>query len=291
VDPHKYPEHPRNYQNIVLLPFSSGTLGKQIGVELTHRNIVSNSLMLNSLKVVEPTTDNWQDVFICTLPFFHIYGMTLTLISKLALGAKIVTLPGFNPGTFLNALEKYKGTVLHLVPPHVSFLANSDKVEKKHTESIRYIICGAGPITKPDVERLLDRIPNAAFIHGYGLTECSPAVFMSKRDNVNHASAGILMPNTESKIAALGDISFQGLGPHQSGEILVRGPQVMDRYLNNREATKRIFTRDGFLRTGDIGHYDDNEEFYVTDRLKELMKVKGFQVSPVELEDLLKVSL
>lgn len=244
--------------------------------------------MLNSLKVVEPTTDNWQDVFICVLPFFHIYGMTLTLISKLALGAKIVTLPGFNPGTFLNAMEKYKGTVLNLVPPHVNFLATSNKVEKKHTESIRYIICGAGPIGKASVDPLLEKIPNAKFIHGYGLTECSPAVFMSRRDNINHSSAGILNSNTEAKISALGDISFQGLGPNQSGEILVRGPQVMERYLNDREATKKIFTRDGFLRTGDIGHYDENEEFYITDRLKELMKVKGFQVSPVELEDILK---
>jgi acyl-CoA synthetase (AMP-forming)/AMP-acid ligase II len=135
--------------------------------------------MLNSLAVCEPTTDTWQDVFPCVLPFFHIYGMTLTLISKLALGAKIVTLPGFNPDTFLNAMEKYKGTVLNLVPPHVSFLANSERVEKKHTDSIRYIICGAGPIGQSDVDKLLERIPNAKFIHGYGLTECSPAVFMS----------------------------------------------------------------------------------------------------------------
>lgn len=185
-------------------------------------------------------------------------------------------------------MEKYKGSVLNLVPPQASFLANSDRVNSKNSDSVRNIICGAGPIEVPEVEKLLQKYPNAKLKIGYGMVECSPAICMSAPDSTNYTSVGKLLPNTEAKIVALGDCANSGLGPNQSGEILIRGPQVMERYLNDREATKDIFTQDGFLRTGDIGHYDEKQEFYITDRLKELMKVKGFQVAPAELEDILK---
>jgi 4-coumarate--CoA ligase len=129
---------------------------------------------------------------------------------------------------------------------------------------------------------------HASFFQGYGLTEASPVVLMSALGSKNHGSVGHVCPNTEAKIVAIDDSEFRGLGPNESGELLVRGPQVMLGYHNNDKATKETVTSDGWLRTGDIAHYDENQEFYITDRLKELIKVKGFQVPPAELEEILR---
>lgn len=210
------------------------------------------------------------------------------MISKLAQGVKIVSLPTFTPESFLNVMEKYKGTVLHLVPPIVLFLANFDKIEKKHTESINLIMSGAAPMGGSDVDRLFKRVPNTKFFQAYGLTEAAPAVLMNFADNHNYASVGQPCPNTEVKIVAVGDSTYKGLGPNQNGELMIRGPQVMSGYHNNETATKETLTEDGWLRTGDIAYYDENHEFYITDRLKELIKVKGFQVAPAELEEILR---
>jgi 4-coumarate--CoA ligase len=210
------------------------------------------------------------------------------LISKLALGVKIISLPTFTPESFLNVMEKYKGTVLHLVPPIVMFLSSYDKIEKKHTESINLIMSGAAPMGKSDVDRLFKRIPDTKFFQAYGLTEAAPAVLMNFADNLNFASVGQPCPNTEVKIVAVGDPTYKALGPNENGELLVRGPQIMKGYHNNDEATRDTLTEDGWLRTGDIAYYDENHEFYITDRLKELIKVKGYQVAPAELEEILR---
>lgn len=139
-----------------------------------------------------------------------------------------------------------------------------------------------------DAERFLKKAPHIKFIQGYGLTESSPVVLMSKHDSRNFASVGSPPPDTEVKIVRLNDDGYQGIGPNESGELLVRGPQIMLGYHKNETATKETVTSDGWLRTGDIGFYDENKAFYITDRLKELIKVKGFQVPPAELEEILR---
>jgi 4-coumarate--CoA ligase len=141
---------------------------------------------------------------------------------------------------------------------------------------------------KSDAEKFLEKAPNANFFQGYGLTEASPVVLMSPIGSKNFGSVGFPSPDTEAKIVRLDDPEFRGVGPNESGELLVRGPQIMQGYLNNEKATKETITDDGWLRTGDIAYYDDNQEFYITDRLKELIKVKGFQVPPAELEEVLR---
>lgn len=132
------------------------------------------------------------------------------------------------------------------------------------------------------------RAPQCDFIQGYGLTETSPAVLMGFKKCKNYASAGIPVSGTEAKIVDINDATFKGLGPNENGEVLVRGPQIMKGYLNNQQATDETITADNWLRTGDLGHYDEEGYFYVTDRLKELIKVKGFQVPPAELEEILR---
>lgn len=167
-------------------------------------------------------------------------------------------------------------------------MSHYEKVQPKHTKSIKYVLSGAAPLSQPDAEKFNQIAPNSQFFQGYGLTEASPVVLLSKLGTKKYASVGIPMPNTEVKIVLLNDTEMRGVGPNISGELLVRGPQIMRGYHNNDVATKDTITPDGWLRTGDIGYYDDNEEFFITDRLKELIKVKGFQVPPAELEDILR---
>jgi 4-coumarate--CoA ligase len=165
---------------------------------------------------------------------------------------------------------------------------NYDKVTLKHTEKIKYVMSGAAPIGAHDAERFTKIAPNASFFQGYGLTEASPVVLMSVLGSTNYASVGFPPPDTEAKVVNIDDPEFRGVGPNITGELLVRGPQIMKGYHENDKATSETITADGWLRTGDIGHYDVNNEFYITDRLKELIKVKGFQVPPAELEELLR---
>lgn len=147
---------------------------------------------------------------------------------------------------------------------------------------------GAAPMGTPDAERFTARAPGVEFVQGYGLTETSPVVLMSSVGSKNYASVGEPMPNTQAKVVDLSDPTRTGLGPNKVGELLVRGPQIMRGYHNRKEATEEMLLEDGWLRTGDMAYYDENNHFYITDRLKELIKVKGFQVPPAELEELLR---
>lgn len=147
---------------------------------------------------------------------------------------------------------------------------------------------GAAPMGTADAERFLVKAPNVSFVQGYGLTETSPLVLLGSFGSKNYASAGMLVPSTEGKIVALDDSTYKGLEANEIGEFLVRGPQTMKGYRNNQKATDEMIVEDGWLRTGDLGYYDTNNDFYITDRLKELIKVKGFQVPPAELEEILR---
>lgn len=162
------------------------------------------------------------------------------------------------------------------------------QLEPKHTQSIKYVLSGAAPVGEHDVERFNQKAPQAQFFQGYGLTESSPCVLMSMTGTKNYASVGFPTPDTEVKIVLVDDEECKGVGPNISGELWVRGPQVMKGYHNNEKATLETLTPDGWLKTGDIGYYNEKFEFFITDRLKELIKVKGFQVPPAELEEILR---
>ena len=149
-------------------------------------------------------------------------------------------------------------------------------------------MCGAAPLGVTDIQKFNLKAPQAKFFQGYGLTEASPLILISPMDSKNYASVGYPLSDTDVKIVRVDDPEMRGVGPNISGELLARGPQIMKGYHNNEKATKETITPDGWLRTGDIGHYDENHEFYITDRLKELIKVKGFQVPPAELEEILR---
>lgn len=286
-----------NVNDVVILPFSSGTTGLPKGVQLSHQNITTNCEQVQAKLPYETscleTTETFQEVVPGVLPFFHIYGFTVVMLSKLFLGIKLVTLPQFRPEDLIKALHEYKGTSLNLVPPIAHFLTNSPKVTVEHAPNLRMIMSGAAPIGHSDVERMLQKFPNAKFMQGYGMTEMSPVATISPNNCSKYGSIGHLVSNTEAKIVSLDSTDGKGVGPNVTGELLIRGPQTMVGYLNNEEANKDIF-REGangsgvWLRTGDVAYYDNDGLFFITDRMKELIKVKGFQVPPAELEECLR---
>ena len=201
-------------------------------------------------------------------------------------GTRVVVVPKFDPGQYLGLIQKHKATFLHIVPPIMVFLAKHPVVAKFDLTSVHTIVCGAAPLGDDIARQVKKRFPSVKSLRqGYGMTELSPVSHCSPFDNKKYGSAGVLVPNTECKIVDLesGKPAKRG----ERGEIWIRGPQVMKGYLNNAEATKRTIDADGFLHTGDVGYVDDEGFYYVVDRVKELIKYKGFQVPPAELEGLL----
>ncbi|KAG6610580.1 putative 4-coumarate-CoA ligase [Phytophthora cinnamomi] len=275
-------EHDFFYERVdpnqkLMLPFSSGTTGNPKGVGLSARNLLANALQVSH---VEPEGDN----FLGLVPFFHIYGMMLIHLSILQ-AKSIVILPRFLPDTFLNALSTYKIRTAHIAPPAVLFLAHHPLVEEFDLSSTEFVVSGGAPIGK-QVESLVNKRLGLNVKQIYGMTELSPAVnYGEDHTRKPQGSAGRLVPNTELRVRCMS--TDRDLPPNHEGELLYRGPQVMLGYENNHEANQNIFTEDGFLRTGDIGYIDDDGFVFVIDRAKELIKYKGHQVAPGELEDVL----
>ncbi|BFG02828.1 probable 4-coumarate--CoA ligase 3 [Drosophila madeirensis] len=271
--------------DMVFLPFSSGTTGLPKGVMLSHNNITSNCEQVQTAMRLDLSV---QETLPGVLPFFHIYGLTVVMLSKLGQGARLATMPAFKPDDFMKSLDYYKGSILNLVPPIALFMINHPKLTQETAPALRMVMSGAAPIGQHDVERFLQKFPKAAFKQGYGMTEASPVVLLTPEGNTRYASTGILPGSTESKIVPLDGGDFKGVGPRTTGELCVRGPQVMSGYLNNEEANQVTFYPGNWLRTGDVAFYDEDGYFYITDRMKELIKVKGFQVPPAELEAVLR---
>ncbi|KAJ8719767.1 hypothetical protein PYW08_011942 [Mythimna loreyi] len=278
----------RGPKDLAILPFSSGTTGFPKGVVLTHESVVAMNQQIADPEIIaiKETTATNQAVLPAILPFFHIFGFNSLMMNQLSLGVKLVTLPYFKPELFLQTLVQHKAEVLFIVPPMVVFLGKHPAVTPQHLASVYGIVSGAAPVSKGDAEAVLAKNKNILFRQGYGLTETNGAISVGKNDDTNHASVGHVLGSGEVKIADLN--TQEALGPGEEGEIWYRGPNVMSRYYENEEATKEVLTEDGWYKTGDIGRYDENKYLYVTDRLKELIKVKGFQVPPAELEMVLR---
>jgi len=265
--------------DVVALPYSSGTTGLSKGVMLTHRNLVAN---IEQVKVPLKMTED--DNIVAVLPFFHIYGMQVLMNTGLAAGATIVTLPRFDLEQFLQVHQEHAITRSFVAPPIVVALAKHPLVDKFDLSSIKSIFSGAAPLSAELALECGERI-GAEVVQGYGMTELSPVTHLTPPGWFKPGSVGVTVPHTDVKI--IEPATGEALGLDADGEIWVRGPQVMKGYLNNDKATAETIDADGWLHTGDIGHIDSDGHLFVVDRLKELIKYKGFQVPPAELEALL----
>jgi acyl-CoA synthetase (AMP-forming)/AMP-acid ligase II len=271
------PIRPRT--DLAALPYSSGTTGLPKGVMLTHHNLVANLAQLE-----HSLTMGSDDRVIAVLPFFHIYGMQVLMNGVLYFGGTAVTMPRFDLEQFLGLLQEHRITQAYLVPPIILALAKHPLVDSYDLGALERVVSGAAPLGSELAEEAAQRV-GAEVVQGYGLTETSPVTHATPPGRYKAGSIGITISNTECRVVhpETGD----DLDRNQDGEIWIRGPQVIAGYLNKPQATAITIDDDGWLHTGDIGHIDDDDHFYIVDRLKELIKYKGFQVPPAELEAVL----
>jgi len=275
--------------HLAVLPYSSGTTGNPKGVMLTHRNLVAN--VAQSQPLLNMSHD---DSVLAVLPFFHIYGMTVLLNLALYNRARLVVMPRFDLVQFLESIQNYKCSYVFIAPPVAVALAKHPLIDNYDLSSVNTIMSGAAPLDEVLGNAVAKRL-NTRVIQGYGMSELSPVshAMPSKPGDGPEAplsSCGWPIPNTVNKIVdpATGDeIDIPAEGLSEPGELWVAGPNVMAGYLNNDKATKETIDDDGFLHTGDMARVDANGCVYIVDRLKELIKYKGYQVPPAELEALL----
>ncbi|SDC18706.1 AMP-binding protein [Ruegeria marina] len=263
-------------EHIAVLPYSSGTTGLPKGVMLTHRNLVVNidqTLAVADLAAGEKTVG--------FLPFFHIYGLQVLMNIYMAAGGGLVTMPRFDLEMFLNLITQYQTPRLWIVPPVALALAKHPMVEGHDLSCVKHVNCAAAPLSA-DLSDAMGRRLGTNAAQGYGMTELSPVSHVSPYGKGKPGASGIAIPNTESRI--VNPETLADMPPGEDGELWVRGPQVMKGYLNNPAATAATIVEGGWLRTGDIAHFDADGYLYITDRLKELIKYKGFQVAPAEVE-------
>jgi 4-coumarate--CoA ligase len=261
--------------HVHVLPYSSGTTGLPKGVMLSHRNMVANVLQCQALRPV--ATGEWTVGF---LPFFHIYGMEVLLNLYLANGGRIVTMPRFDLELFLKLCQDYRTPQAFIVPPVALALAKHPMVDQFDLSALTRVLSGAAPLGAELAGALTARL-GIPCEQGYGMTEMSPVSHLTPRDRGRNGAAGLTVPGAECRIVDPG--TGRDMGAGEEGELWVRGPQVMLGYLNNDKATAATMEGE-WLKTGDIGHFDADGYLFITDRLKELIKVKGFQVAPAEVE-------
>ncbi|XP_015933791.1 4-coumarate--CoA ligase CCL1-like isoform X1 [Arachis duranensis] len=276
--------------DVVALPYSSGTTGLPKGVMLTHKGLVTSVA-----QQVDGENPNLyiqhDDVVVCVLPLFHIYSLNSVLLCGLRVGAAIVIMHKFEVVGLLQVVEKHRVSVAPLVPPIVLAIVKSREVTRYDLSSIRMVMSGAAPLGKDLHDAFRAMLPNKKCMQGYGMTEAGPVLsmclaFAKEPFEVKSSGAcGTVVRNAEMKI--VDPLTAASLPRNHAGEICIRGNQIMKGYLNDPKATEDTIDKEGWLHTGDIGYMDDNDELFIVDRLKELIKYKGFQVAPAELEAML----
>ncbi|XP_047332336.1 4-coumarate--CoA ligase-like 9 [Impatiens glandulifera] len=276
-----------NQSDSAAILYSSGTTGRVKGVELSHRNFIAIIAGMYYLRRPRDETENVTNpVSLFPLPLFHVFGFFM-LVRAAAMGETLVLMERFDFERMLRFVEKYRVEYMPVSPPLVVALSKSDIVMNYDLSSLKILGCGGAPLGKEVAEKFAVRFPDVEITQGYGLTETSGAAtrMIDVEETKQYGSAGMLAENTEAKIVDPG--SGEALGPGQSGEIWLRGPTIMKGYIGDKEATVATMDPEGWLKTGDLGYFDENGFLYIVDRLKELIKYKAYQVPPAELEHLL----
>ena len=272
--------------HVAVLPYSSGTTGRPKGVMLSHRNLVANVEQSRGLLDVDP-----DDRLLALLPFFHIYGLTVLLNLALRQRATLVTMPRFELPEFLRIIQEHRCSYLFIAPPVAVALTKHPLVAEYDLSSVHTALSGAAPLDGELGARLAERL-GCRVLQGYGMTEMSPVSHLipCNAGNLPLSSVGYTVPNMQCRLVdpATGeDIPVPAEGTSAPGHLLCRGPNVMLGYLNQPQETADALDSEGFLRTGDIATVRADGVVTIVDRLKELIKYKGYQIAPAELEALL----
>jgi acyl-CoA synthetase (AMP-forming)/AMP-acid ligase II len=265
-------------RDLAFLPYSSGTTGLPKGVMLTHASLATNARQWISTGAVGE-----ESVQLAFLPFYHIYGAVVLLHATLAVGATCVVMPRFDPARVLALVERHRVTELYVVPPALLALAHHPAAEAHDLSSLRFIASAAAPLSA-EVAALAARRLRCPVFQCYGMTEACPT-HINPPTGWRDGSVGLPLPDVEQRIVDLE--TGRDLPPGGTGELLVRGPQVMRGYWKQPEATAEAFVAGGWVRTGDIARVDADGFLWVVDRAKEMIKYKGYQVAPAELEAVL----
>ena len=268
--------------DVVLLPYSSGTTGLPKGVEITHRGAVAQLAQLERSLPLGP-----DDTVLAVAPMYHCMGLFVVVGNALAQGAKVVTMTRFEFAPFLRAMQDHRVTATVIAPPIALALAAHPSVEGYDLSALRWMGCGAAPLDARIEEACAQRL-GCAFGQGYGMTEATAAIAVAtvaEPERIVHGTVGVLLPGTRARV--IDPQTGDDLGAGAEGELLVRGPQLMRGYRGRPDATAATIDDEGWLHTGDLATVRADGVVRITDRLKELIKVKGLQVAPAELEGLL----
>lgn len=261
-----------------LIMCSSGTTGLPKGVQIPQSGIIVTARHTTEFLYKTSNVGDDEIIILGLLPMFHVFGAAVLICTIATLSGKIVMLPKFEEITFLGCIEKYRCSVAFLVPPLLVFLAKNELVDKYDLSSLRFIMSGAAPLSKELEQSVKDRlrIPNLSIKQGYGMTELTVGV-LSQKDIIKAGSVGDVNSGVYAKVI---DDFGNNLGPNQVGELCFKGSTMMLGYIGDEAATDAIIDSDGWLHTGDVGYYDNDFQFFIVDRIKELIKWKGFQVPP-----------
>jgi acyl-CoA synthetase (AMP-forming)/AMP-acid ligase II len=267
---------------LAVMPYSSGTTGFPKGVMLTQRNLIAQCMSLDAVTDADVVIRDSH--VLAVLPFFHIYGIMAFLTFGLLRGATLVTMPRFELEQYLELARRYEVPQLHVVPPILLALAKYPG--ELRLPKLRTALTGAAPLGA-ELAAEFTRRSGALVVQVYGLTEVAGATHLGSADGARNkpGSIGALIGNASARLVSTetgGDVR-----PGEPGEVWVRGPFVMAGYFENPEATAETIDADGWLHTGDIGYVDADADFFIVDRVKELIKYKGLQVAPAELEAVL----
>jgi acyl-CoA synthetase (AMP-forming)/AMP-acid ligase II len=267
--------------DLLLLPYSSGTTGLPKGVMLTHHHLV---ISMRQAEDVFPCRE--QDTSLAVLPIFHSYGMAGILNMCLYKGATLVIMPRFNAEQFLGLLQDHAVTTICLVPPLVQLLAKDPLVDAYDLSKLRTIVCAAAPLGAEVEQACAERL-GCQILQAFGMTELTGVTMIIPLDpaKARSGSVGVLVASMEGRVVDV--VTGEDLGPGARGELWLRGPNVMRGYLGRPEATAAMLDAEGWLHTGDISYVDADGYFSIVDRIKELIKYKGLQVAPAELEAVL----
>ncbi len=271
-----------SHQTLAALPYSSGTTGLPKGVMLSHFNLVANVFQILGPRAVDLKPD---DVMLCFLPLYHIYGLNVALNPALTLGATLVLMPRFNAPQLMSLIAAESVTMMPIVPPAMNAInqaAEAGLFPQNHT--LRWVKCGAAPLA-PELARRFTELTGALVAQGYGMTEASPVTHLGYLDPELYRPDSIGQPVAETECRVLDEYGNE-VAPGEAGELVMRGPQFMLGYWKEPQATAAAL-RDGWYWSGDVVKRDENDFFYVLDRRKEMIKYKGFPVAPAEVEALL----